>query len=441
MNNIYHLIMNFKLKYIKYKKKYLTLKEKIHGGYILSKEEDFPVLCLDSKNDSVYMPEICGEDYPCLTADKKCYKEEPLNIQVEEENIKYIDNFFSEIYEQDEVVQTGVPIIIRLNSEQEIQFNYSNILKPKLIIDKKYIGSGGFGEVFSLFDINLNNIDFVLKLYTKGFDLYNFIETSKIHAELSTKNRFISKVYDFGTYQIMRNGIALPNNDFYIKKGKLIYDPDYSRNIDLFFILLEKCKGRNLFNLISENIIPVSKNIIPEFSRTLFFESQGIEMFKKICIQIFLAIKTIHDNGYIHGDIKLENFCFKDEITSLTINPIPEIRLIDFDFAKKIDSESGDNQGTTRYVSKKIKSASNSNKIRVNEKDDIFALGILIFAMLFGNFPYKKFQANRYFENSMSQLMNKYPDLYDLLSNAISIEEEDRNVTIDDFLNNKFFNI
>lgn len=434
MNNIYHLIMNFKLKYIKYKKKYLTLKEKINGGYILSREKDFPVLCLDSKNDSVYMPEICGEDYPCLTADKKCYKEEPLNIQVEEENIKYIDNLFSEIYEQDEVVQTGVPIIIRLNSEQEIQFNYSNILKPKLIIDKKYIGSGGFGEVFSLFDINLNNIDFVLKLFTKEHNYYNFIETSKIHAELSTKNRFISKVYDFGTYQIMRNGIALPNNDFYIKKGKLIYDPDYSRNIELFFILLEKCKGQDLFNLIYQSRIT-------EFGRTIFFESQGIEMFKKICIQIFLAIKTIHDNGYIHGDIKLENFCFKDEITSLTMNPIPEIRLIDFDFAKKIYSLSVDKQGSPHYVSKKIMSASDLTPIRVNKKDDIFALGILIFAMLFGNFPYNNFQAKSSFKNSMNQLMNKYPDLYNLLSNAISIEEEDRNVTIDDFLNNKFFNI
>ena len=70
--------MDFKLKYLKYKDKYLTLKNKLDGGYLLTKDNSLTTKCDDSKKNSIFLPQICGEDKPCLSADKKCYDIESL---------------------------------------------------------------------------------------------------------------------------------------------------------------------------------------------------------------------------------------------------------------------------------------------------------------------------------------------------------------------------
>ena len=52
---------------------------------------------------------------------------------------------------------------------------------------------------------------------------------------------------------------------------------------------------------------------------------------KKIIRQLLFAVKSLHDIGIAHRDLKLDNIMFTDN------NGKPEIRVIDFGLSKSFD--------------------------------------------------------------------------------------------------------
>ena len=99
---------------------------------------------------------------------------------------------------------------------------------------------------------------------------------------------------------------------------------------------------------------------------------------KPIFRQIVKAVQYCHQKGIAHRDIKLENILIMNKKL---------IKLIDFGFSINIKNKGRLNLfcGTPSYMPPEIVS-----KVAYYGKPaDIWALGILLFKMLTGNFPFK----------------------------------------------------
>lgn len=93
--------------------------------------------------------------------------------------------------------------------------------------------------------------------------------------------------------------------------------------------------------------------------------------------QMLLAIRYIHSHNVIHRDIKLENFLYETKENK-------HIKLIDFGFAKIVDQNSkvSENCGTLHYMAPEVLTG------KYNSQCDIWSLGVSVFILLFGRFPF-----------------------------------------------------
>ena len=92
--------------------------------------------------------------------------------------------------------------------------------------------------------------------------------------------------------------------------------------------------------------------------------------------QCAIAIKIIHDLGYVHLDIKLENFL----IVLNNINDINDyqIKIIDFGFIKEEGSNITSRRGSGIYINKiMIANLEKESKSKIRNFFDIYSLGIM----------------------------------------------------------------
>ncbi len=138
---------------------------------------------------------------------------------------------------------------------------------------------------------------------------------------------------------------------------------DYVENDEGFFIITEFVEGRNLADYIEEVSGPMP-------------ESKALN----IMFQILDAVGSMHSQNIIHRDIKSSNFI---------INQDNEIKVIDFGIAKSLDynrsliTEHGSKLGTTFFMSPQQV----QGKV-LDRRTDIYSLGVLLFHMLTGQYPY-----------------------------------------------------
>ena len=99
---------------------------------------------------------------------------------------------------------------------------------------------------------------------------------------------------------------------------------------------------------------------------------------KKLFFQIVQAVNYCHAKNIVHRDIKLENILLDENMT---------IKVIDFGFSITIPASKKLNIfcGTPSYMAPEI-----VNKTLYNgHATDVWALGILMYVLLHGNFPFK----------------------------------------------------
>ncbi|MGI1679179.1 MAG: protein kinase [Cellvibrionaceae bacterium] len=193
------------------------------------------------------------------------------------------------------------------------------------------IGEGGMGVVYKAFDEKLHRtvaIKFLLSYRAKNSsDKKRFIHEAKAAAGLSHPN--VCEVYEVDETE----------------DGRL-------------YIVTAFCEGRNLSELISEKKLTISAAF-------------------KIAIQLCEALKTAHNNDIIHRDLKPENVIVNDDFN---------IQLVDFGIAKTAGSDmsqTGQIVGTFAYMSPEQFSAG-----MIDQRTDIWALGILLFESLTGERPF-----------------------------------------------------
>lgn len=103
---------------------------------------------------------------------------------------------------------------------------------------------------------------------------------------------------------------------------------------------------------------------------------QKVEILRKIC----LAVESLHQHGIVHRDLKP---------TNVLVGPDLEPKLLDFGLARLLAnsrlSSSGVAVGTPQYFSPEQTVAGGV----VDERSDIFALGILFYELLTGTLPFR----------------------------------------------------
>lgn len=128
-----------------------------------------------------------------------------------------------------------------------------------------------------------------------------------------------------------------------------------------FHIVMELVNGGDLFSRV--------------IGKQALTESEAHHIF----VQLLEAVKHLHSKNIVHRDIKLENILLQDGNT---------VKLSDFGFSKII--QSGDEHfmkttcGTPSYIAPEMLMAE-SYSCTV----DIWALGITLFLMIFGDYPFK----------------------------------------------------
>lgn len=146
-----------------------------------------------------------------------------------------------------------------------------------------------------------------------------------------------------------------------LKHPNIVTLYDYIERPNGVFLVLEYVEGETLSDFLDVNG-PMD-------------EEEALDMF----VQILEAIHFAHQHGIIHRDLKPSNFM---------INKYKKIKILDFGIAKpeRADvriTQTGMKVGTTMFMSpEQIK-----GKL-VDRRSDIYSLGVTLYRMLTGEFPY-----------------------------------------------------
>jgi eukaryotic-like serine/threonine-protein kinase len=149
----------------------------------------------------------------------------------------------------------------------------------------------------------------------------------------------------------------------------VIYEVGTTEN-DRHFIAMEYIQGVTLREHMSRGPLPVLKAL-------------------NIAIQVSAALASAHASGIVHRDIKPEN---------IMLRPDGYVKVLDFGLAKLTEVVSGPNElstnmrtevgtlmGTVKYMSPE-----QLREIKVDERSDIWSLGVVLHEMVTGKTPFEK---------------------------------------------------
>ena len=200
---------------------------------------------------------------------------------------------------------------------------------------------------------------------------------------------------------------------------------EYFNNKDNFVIIMELC-DENLSQLLTNKFI--------EFERG-FNSEEILEIMK----QLNNTFKIMKDNNIIHRDLKLENILIKyndEQHKTFTL------KLADYGSSKRLDSLSkiycNSHVGTINYMAPEILRGE-----EYNYKCDLWSIGIIIYRLIFGKFPYIGEIENAVINNIdifgkilLKKIENK--ELNDLIKNLLEKEQKKR-LNWDRYFNHPFF--
>ena len=275
-------------------------------------------------------------------------------------------------------------------------------MSEKIIIDKKYVrketkGEGYSSKVYMVEEIKTKKI-YAAKIFNSHSDLfYNEVEMLGKLKEKKLQN--IINIIEFGDGDIVKG---------------------YSYNKKQYIILEYAEKG------------DLSKFI--KIPKRPFKEKHAKLLFTKIV----KAVKSIHENGICHRDLKTGNILLNEKF-----NP----KIGDFGYSTYIQDNLNDVLGTKEYMAPEI----HENKKYNGVKADIFALGVILFQLTNGiycfteatknNEPYKYIKLGSYdtFWKKV-QIDNLSPEFKKLYEKMVSYKPEER-PSINEILQNQWMKI
>jgi serine/threonine protein kinase/tetratricopeptide (TPR) repeat protein len=179
------------------------------------------------------------------------------------------------------------------------------------------------------------------------------------------------------------------------------------------YIVMAFYEGQTLKQLIQDRPLKIDESI-------------------RIITQIAEGLSNAHRKGIIHRDIKPANVIFDEDNTA---------KILDFGLAKlsgqTVLTQTGTRMGTIKYMSPEQTSGE-----QVDQRSDIWALGILLYEMLTGQHPFK----GSYDQAIIYSIMNEEPQpvslilketpfkLEKIVAKSLRKNPDDRYQSIDDML-------
>ncbi|WP_019138197.1 Stk1 family PASTA domain-containing Ser/Thr kinase [Peptoniphilus timonensis] len=216
------------------------------------------------------------------------------------------------------------------------------------------IGTGGMGNVFKAHDRRLDRIVAIKVLKLEYNEDNNFIRKFKREslAAASISHPNIVSIYDVGTEKI--------------------------QDKEVHYIVMEYIDGKTLKDLINDEGRLSEKRAL------------------NYCIQIAEALKVAHSKHIVHRDIKSQN---------IMVTRDDRIKVTDFGIARVADNTTvtatNAVMGSVHYFSPE-----QARGAKVDNRSDIYSLGIVLFEMLTGRLP---FDADNPVSVALMQVQSQMP--------------------------------
>ena len=187
----------------------------------------------------------------------------------------------------------------------------------------------------------------------------------------------------------------------------------------MFYIITEYCKGGELFTKLKQ------EGGQDEITSAL------------IMFQLFSAINYCHSRKVMHRDLKPENIMLEDQTKNGMIN----IRIIDFGTAKLYENEYEDKIiGTPYYIAPEVIDR------KYNEKCDLWSLGVIMYVLLKGKFPFGGSEKQQIFKNIKKGVYDITSPPFDKVSNEakelikkLLVLDPNQRITAEHALNEPWF--
>ena len=249
-----------------------------------------------------------------------------------------------------------------------------------------------------------NSEEYAIKIFPQKY--YQYYENEiKCLTKLQENNNII-KLYEYG------QGFLSP----------LINNENKSEKKLIYYQILEYASNGELKDYVNGKSTRIPENISA-----------------KIFIKILKIVKYLHENNIAHCDLKPENILLDNNF-----NP----KLNDFGFSQEFNREKGDfllhkRSGTPKYSSPDVRLAFTKGYDGV--KNDIFSLGVLLFVITIGVFPFDSatYSDEKYkfiIKGRYRQFWEFFSDVdiseefKDLINNLLSLNPSKR-LSIDEILN------
>ena len=156
---------------------------------------------------------------------------------------------------------------------------------------------------------------------------------------------------------------------------------------NMHYIVMEYINGKSLYKLLEDGV-----RLSPD---------EAVEVAYRICE----ALKHIHHANVIHRDLKPGNIIINWE-TKINRRK-PEIKLIDFGLAQVKEfnmKDTGEIIGTLSYMAPE---QSGIIKRSVDERSDLYSLGVILYQLLTGEIPFKAENVNSLIHQQIAKLPEK----------------------------------
>lgn len=231
------------------------------------------------------------------------------------------------------------------------------ILEKGYVVSERYkiletIGKGGMAIVYKANDLKLGR-DVTFKVLKS-----DFIEDEAFISRFSTEARAAAQLAHTNIVNVY----------------------DVGNDGDIYYIVMEYIDGYTLKELIYKNA-PLDNRLACD-----------------IAMQIAAGLENAHAHGVIHRDIKPENILLTKIGGKLTA------KVTDFGIAKanSLENTQGDYMGSVHYFSPEQAKGDN-----VDQRSDIYSLGIVLYEMVTGTIP---FEGESALDLAMKHIKSPIPD-------------------------------